>query len=459
MSRSTFGPTQSTIVGSGLQPARRCTAIAAVLTAMMLVVLDAAMTNVALPSIARSLEVTPAVSVLVVTSFQLALVMALLPCAAMGESWGYRRVFTTGVALFTVASMFSAFSSSLPWLVAARFLQGLGGAAVMALGVAMLRAIVPHEQLGAAIGWNALVVALSTAAGPAIGAFILSAAEWPWLFTLNVPIGLLVLLATRAFPDVYGTAHRLDLVSIVLNAGIFAAFVIGFEIVLMAPALGGLLLAVSVLGSIVLIRREMTKAAPLIPIDLLRIGSFRISVIASICCFAGQTVAIIALPFYLHHGLGMDTMTTGLYLTMWPLTVALAAPIAGRIAARVSTAWLCAMGGTILAIGLAATAVWPMHDSQLPVVGFTMLCGIGFGLFNVPNNHNIFLTVSSERSGAAGGMQGTARLLGQTGGAVMMTLLFTLTPAEVAPRVGLGIGAVLMLLAGSVSVLRVERRT
>ena len=128
--------------------------------------------GVALPTIAQSLHVTPAMSIWVITAYQTALLMALLPCAALGESLGYRRVFTVGVALFTGASVLCALSPSLSWLVAARFLQGLGGAAVMALGVALLRVVVPHRRLGTAIGWNALAVALSSAAGPAIGAGI-----------------------------------------------------------------------------------------------------------------------------------------------------------------------------------------------------------------------------------------------------------------------------------------------
>lgn len=195
-----FSLPQMSAASSGVHLAHRTAAIIAVLAAMMLVVLDAAIANVALPSIARSLDVTPAMSVLIVTAYQMALVMALLPCAALGESLGYRRVFIAGVAMFTLASALCAVSPSLPWLVAARFLQGLGGAAVMALGVALLRFVVPHGQLGAAIGWNALVIALSSAAGPTIGALILSGTRWPWLFAVNLPVGVVVLLASRALP-------------------------------------------------------------------------------------------------------------------------------------------------------------------------------------------------------------------------------------------------------------------
>ena len=433
---------------------RRLAAIGCVLAALVLVVLDSAIANVALPTIARSLRVTPALSVLVVTAYQLALVMALLPCAALGESYGYRRVYTGGVAVFTAASALCAFSPSLPWLIAARFVQGLGGAAIMALGLALLRFIVPHARLGAAIGWNALAVALSSAAGPTIGAVILSAASWPWLFAVNLPLGVVVLAATRALPRVGGTGRKLDLMSVALNAGAFAALVVGADWLPARPALAGALLAASALGMAALVLRERKQAAPLIPIDLLRAFPFRISVIASVCCFAGQAAGMVALPFYLQHQLGQDTFSTGLYMTPWPLTVAVAAPLAGRLANQVSTAWLCATGGVVLAAGLAAACVWPLRDPPLPLIPLMMLCGVGFGMFQVPNNRNMLLAAPRARSGAAGGMQGTARLAGQTAGAVMMILLFTLTSTDIAPRIGLGAAAVLALAAGVVSILR-----
>jgi DHA2 family multidrug resistance protein-like MFS transporter len=167
-------------------------------------------------------------------------------------------------------------------------------------------------------------------------------------------------------------------------------------------------------------------------------------------------MGLLALPFYLQHSLGQDTLMTGLYMTPWPLMVAAVAPVAGRLADRLPTAWLCAAGGGCLAIGMAGASLWPLHDHLLPLVLLTSLCGLGFGLFQVPNNRNMFLSAPRERSGAAGGLQASARLAGQTAGGVVMSLLFTLAPVEVAPRVGLGSGAVLTLVAGLISTLRVR---
>jgi DHA2 family multidrug resistance protein-like MFS transporter len=441
----------------GLPVPRRYAAMFAVLTAIVLVVLDSAIANLALPTIAQSLLVTPGASVWVVTGYQVAIVMFLLPAGAAGESFGYRRVFMAGVVLFTLASAGCALAPSLPWLVAARFVQGVGSAAVMALGVGIIRFIYPQRLLGAAIGWNALAVAFASAAGPSIGAAILSIAGWPWLFAVNLPIGALVLVLSRWLPAERARGRRLDLISIGLNAGTFGAFFIGIDRVVATPLSGIALLAAATLGLVALIRRAQTRANPLIPLDLLRARSFRLSVIASVCCFIGQMAGIIALAFYLQHELGRSAFEAGLYLTCWPLTVALAAPLSGRLSDRFSTDLLCVVGGICLAAGLGLAAFWPLHGNLIPLVLFMVLSGLGFGFFQTPNNRNMLLSAPKERSGAAGGMQGMARLSGQTAGSVLLLVLFGLMSTEAAPHLGLAIGAAFAFAAGMISLLKVNR--
>lgn len=439
----------------GLPLPRRYAAVAAILGTIVLVVLDGAIANVALPNIAQQLHAAPADTVWIVTAYQLAVVMFLLPASAIGERLGYRRVFTGGVALFTVASALCALAPSLPWLVAARCLQGLGSAAVMPLGLALLRFTYPRRLLGQAIAWNALAIAAASAAGPAAGAAILSVASWPWLFAVNLPVGALVLVACAGLPRTEGSTRRLDLWSIALNAGLFAAFVLGSDELLSRPLQGGALLGVSAVCLVLLVRREMPKPAPLIPLDLLRVHSFRISVIASVCCFTGQMASYVALPFYIQHTLGQGPLATGALMTPWPLAVMLAAPLSARLAKRVPTAWLCAAGGACLATGLALCAAWPLHgDPRLPLVAFTSLAGLGFGFFQTPNNQNMLLAAPKERSGAAGGAQGAARLTGQTLGSLIMGVLFTLLSSQHAVQWGLATAAVLALAGGLVSLLR-----
>ena len=449
-------PSSEAPVLEGLPLPRRRYATVATMTALVLVVLDGAIVNVALPTIAADLAASPALSIWVVTAYQMALVMALLPCAALGESLGLKRVFVGGIVVFTAASLLCALSPSLPWLIAARFLQGLGAAAVMALATALMRFSYPHRMLGVMIGWNAMVIALSAAAGPTIGAAILSVSSWPWLFAVNLPVGAIVLVAALALPKPAASGSRLDLLSVALNATAFATLVLGVDLISNDRVLGFGLLAVAAVSLTALVRREMPRAAPLFPLDLLRVRPFRISVIASICCFAGQMASYVALPFYLQHNLGLSPVMAGLYMTPWPLAVAFAGPLSGRMADRIHNGLLCAAGGIALATGVALAAAWPVHDNLLPLVFFLILSGLGFGFFQTPNNRNMLLSAPRQRSGAAGGMQGTARLLGQTMGGVIMTLLFSLTPADMAPRIGLAVAAVLALVSGLVSLTRVS---
>lgn len=444
----------ATEAGTGLEQPRRGIAVAAVLAAMALAVLDASLANIALPTIAQSLHVTPAASVQVVTAYQAALVMALQPCAALGESVGFRRVFALGVVLFVVASGLCIMAPSLPLLVAGRTLQGLGSAAIMSLGIALLRQIVPSDRLGTAIGWNALTVALASATGPSMGALILSLGDWRWLFAINLPVGVAALLFTQMLPRVPGSGRRLDIVSMTLNAGLFGGLVAGAEALPSQPVISIVLLVVSATALIVLVHRELPKAAPLIPFDLLRRRPFLISVMASVCCFTGQAAGMVALPFHLQHEFGQTPWMTGLLMTPWPLTVAVTSQIAGRWSELVPTAWLCAVGCIGLTVGLGLLGLWPHGGEPLALAIPIALCGFGFGLFQVPNNRSMFLAAPSERSGAAGGMQGTARLTGQTFGALLMTSLFASFSVGLAPRIGLCLAACMTLAAGVVSLRR-----
>lgn len=430
---------------------RQAAAIFSVLAAMALVVLDAGIANVALPTIAGSLRIAPAQSVWVVTAYQAGLVMALLPCAALAESAGHRRVFTAGIALFVLASAGCAAAPSLKWLIAARFAQGLGGAAIMALGIALLREVVGPARLGSAIGWNALNVALCSAGAPALGAAILEVATWHWLFLVNLPLGAVALLAATTLPVSEGDGRRNDFQGFALLGVAFLCLIAGAELLPAWPAIGLGLLALSVPPLARLWRRDADKSAPLVPFDLLRGRSFRLSVMASVCCFTGQTAALVILPFYLQQGLGLSTIRAGLIMTAWPLSVASAGPLAGYLSARMDGGRLSATGCIALAAGLAGFALWPAGTDPFLLMIPGAICGAGFGFFQVPNNRNMFLSAPAARSAAAGGMQGTARLTGQTAGSVLAALMLAATPIGMAATATLAIGSTLVLAAGVAS--------
>lgn len=437
---------------------KRALAIGAVLSAMALVVIDAGGTNLGLPSIAVALQVEPSSSILFVTSYQAAVLMALLPSAALGERFGFRRVFSAGVMMFAAAALFSALSSSFFWLLIARFVQGLGASAILALGVALLRATVSDRLLGAAVGWNATTVALAAAAGPALGALVLSNFSWNWLYVFELPICAITLLAARSLPLVPTNDQRLDRYSIALNFAAFGSLIVSLNVFSRHLAIAATLVVLSVFAFTALAIRDRKQSTPLIPLDLLRSPSFRNSIVASILCFVGQSAGLVALPFFLQHSLDMSPALAGLYLTVWPLSVAGAAYIAGRLSSLASSGVLCAIGGALLTIALFAMAFAPLGHNGEMLIPSMMAAGIGFGFFQLANNRNMFLIAPITRSGAAGGMQGTARLLGQAGGAALAAQVFVLFPMASAPRIAMAFAALFTLVAGVVSLFRSSAR-
>src|SRR3954471_16167228 len=193
----------------GLPKPERTWAFITIALALTMAVLDGSIVNVALPVIAKKLAVDPSAVIWVVNSYQLAVVSALLPLAALGDIVGYKRVYWGGLAVFTVGSLACALSGSLALLIIARVVQGFGAAGIMSVNSALVRFIYPHQMLGRGLGNNALVVAISSAAGPTIAAAILSVGPWPWLFLVNLPIGAVALIiGARALPETPRVARR-----------------------------------------------------------------------------------------------------------------------------------------------------------------------------------------------------------------------------------------------------------
>lgn len=440
------------LTDDGLPAPRRYYAIFALLVTLTLVVLDGAIANVALPTIHLDLNASTSKTVWVVTAYQLVLVMALLPMAFLGEAIGPRKLYTIGLMVFTLASGLCALAPDVNWLIAARVLQGLGAAPIMSLTIALIRHSLPSRMVGTFIGFNSMVVALSTAVGPAIGAAILSVADWPWLFAFNVPVGIIALLASMALVGPAGNGRRADVFAMVLNALAFALLVLGAGRVPTDAWQGWCMVVLSLVTFAVLVRREWHREAPVIPLDLLRRPSFRLSILASVCLFAAQMASFVALPFLFQHGFGMPAMQVGLAMTAWPLTLAVAGPVAGRFADRMATAPLCVFGATVMAVALGVAAFWPAELTLL--LGCLTLAGLGFGFVQVPNNRNMLMTVPRARAGAAGGSQGTARLLGQTIGGLVLSIMFALVPDDTVPRLGLAFAACAAALSALTSLVR-----
>ena len=431
----------------GLAEPRRTQAAACIAAGISLTVLDAAMVNIALPSAARDLGLTPADAVWVVNAYQITVVGTLIPFAALGEIAGFKRVWNWGLALFLLAALCSAIAPTFETLLAARVAQGLGGAAVMSLMSGLVRHTYPTAQLGRAIGFNAMVVALCSAMGPSVGAAVLAVANWPAVFLVHLPLGLAALIfGARVLPDVARQPRAFDIGAAAMNVAAFALVFLGLDLMLQWPVLGLAALALGIFIGAALIRGEMARSVPMIPLDLLRIRTVRLAIGASICMFAAHMVTVISMPFHLSAA-GYTPVQIGLMMTPYPIAIGLLAPIAGRFADRTASALPVAAGGGFLALALILLGWIPASPWVCLAL---LLAGVGFGCFQAPNNRAILATAPRHRAGSAGGMQATARVLGQSLGATTAAACFTLA----GPWAGFYCGAVLALLAGALSLAR-----
>lgn len=441
----------------------------AIIFGIALTVLDATILNLALPDITRHFGASPAASVWVINAYQLATLGLLLPCAYLGDAIGYRRVYLIGLVVFTTASVGCILAPTLGALTAARAVQGLGAAGMMAVNSALVRLTYPSRALGRAIALNSVTVATASVAGPSIAAVVLSVASWPWLFALQLPLGpLLLAIGSKALPFnlVANSAPKLQWRDVLMNAAMFSLVFLG------ADALGvrrgespeprtlaiaaGLLAAGFVIGTVYL-RRQARQPTPLFPVDLLRIRIFALSMCTSVSSFAAQTLAFIALPFLLLEGQGRSHFEAGLVLTAWPAGIVVTAPIAGRLVGRLGGGLLGGIGLAVFAVGLAWLALLPDAPASWQVAAGCAVCGLGFGLFQSPNNHTIVTSAPMQRAGAASGMLGTARLTGQSLGAVVLGLIFGAMGVNGGITFALALASLLAAVASVFSLLRMRR--
>ncbi len=442
------------VLADGLPRRDRLEAIAAISLTVAMANLDGAIANTALPTIAGDLGTNGAAAIWVVNAYQVAMLAALLPLAALGEIVGHRRVYVAGLALFTATSLACGLAWSLPSLIVARALQGLGAAAIMSVNTALIRFIYPSNMLGRGVGYNALAVAIGITAGPTVASLVLSVTSWHWLFLINVPVGLLAIWFARSLPKTARAKHPFDAIAALLCAGLFAPLALGLGAATHREwPLAAVELAVAVVCGVALVRRQAGHPAPMLAVDLYRIPVFALSSATAICSFTTQGLAFVSLPFLLQTALGRSQVETGYLITPWPAVVALMAPIAGRLSDRYPAGLLGGIGLAILAGGMALSAGLPADSTSLQIGAAMALCGAGFGFFQSPNLRALMTSAPRERSGGASGIVATARLLGQTAGAALVALCLSLS-SDRGPTLALWLGCGFAALGSVTSFLR-----
>lgn len=451
------------VVTDGLPQPRRNWAMVVIALGMTMAVLDGAIANVALPTIADDLHVNPASSIWVVNAFQLAVTISLLAFSSLGDLWGYKRVYVIGLLMFSVTSLICALSDSFITLVIARGLQGFSAAAITSVNTALLRIIFPSRFLARGMGINGLIIAVAAAAGPTVAAGILSIANWPWLFAINVPIGLLAFsLSLKFLPQnpVKVEGQHFDIVSAFLNAltfGLLICVIDGFAHNIHWYILVPGFVVMLIIGWF-FIRRQYHQPFPLLPVDLMHSRIFSLSLLTSVFSFIAQMLALVAVPFFFQRVLHLSEVATGLLLTPWPLATMITAPLAGRLMDRFNAGVLGGIGLFIFGVALFLLATMPASPSHIDIIWRMFLGGIGFGLFITPNNSTIIASAPKKRSGGASGMLGMARLLGQTVGAAFVAVIFSMFPTH-GMRYALIFGAMIAVVSAIISGLRIKKHT
>ena len=399
--------------------------VVAVLLAIMMSVLDGTIMNIALPTLAHDFDVTPANAIWIINAYQLVITMTLLSFASLGDIYGYRRIFLTGISIFVGASAACAFSDSFWMLTVSRIIQGFGAACVMSVNTALIRLIYPPQILGRGMGLAALVIGHR-------------------------------LLPHNPASDV---KHKFDRISAIANALTFGLLIYTLEG--FAHAENRKFIAIQLVLLIIIgtyfIRRQLKETTPILPVDLLKIPIFALSIGTSITSFTAQMLAMVSLPFFMQNILGYSAVQIGLLLTPWPLATILTAPLAGRLVEKVHPGLLGGIGMAIFATGLFTLYLLPPHPAEWNIIWRMALCGMGFGLFQTPNNVTIVSSAPTHRSGGASGMLGTARLLGQTLGTTLVALLFRMFAEGHRAQACLLLAIFFAIAAGVVSSIRMTQ--
>ncbi len=444
----------------GMPMPGRVLAIISLMSAIGLAVLDGVIVNIALPTICEMLSISASSSIWIVNAYQIAIIVSLLPLSAMGDWIGYRKILLSGLMIFTLMSIGCALSWNFSSLVAFRVLQGVGASAIMSVNTSIVRLIFPRRMLGRGLGINSTIVSVASVAGPTIAAAILATASWPWLFAVNVPIGICaLLLGFRHLPEnpVLQSQRGFRWRDAALNAltfGLLFSLVTGFThgvewwiLLLEAVAL--------ICVGYIYVNGQLGRKTPILPFDLLRIPIFSLSVLTSILTFVAQMSIMVAMPFILQRQFGYTPLQVGAVITAWPIVNFFATPIAGVLVDRYNPGVLGFIGLLVLTLATTLLALTPPDATSWQITLRLALCGFGFGFFQAPNNNIIITSAPLERSGSASGMMATARLTGQILGAASVAMLFYITADEQLTRILL-VGAIFSGAAMVISLLRLR---
>jgi len=404
-------------------------------TGFFMILLDTTIVNVAIPAMSTGLNTTLDQILWVLNAYILVYAVLLITAGRLGDLFGQRTLFAIGLFIFTVASALCGLSQNAGELIAARILQGVGGALLTPQTLAIITSLFPPERRGAAFGIWGAVAGLATVAGPTIGGAIITYISWRWIFFINVPIGIAALFATFAIiPDLRpGRHHGWDVVGVILStAGLFGIVfgliegerynwgeIASYGVTIPEVIVGGAVLVV------VFIIWERFQAEPLVPLSLFEERNFAVANWIAAAISFGMLSLFLPFTIYLQSVRGFSALAAGLTLAPMSLTSMVTAPFAGRFADRVGGKFILTAGISLFTIGVGSLAfVAGPNSTWVTFLPPAIIAGAGMGMTFAPMTTVAMRNISPRVAGAASGVLNTTRQLGAAiGSAVVGAIL------------------------------------
>ncbi len=410
-------------------------ALAGLSLSMLLSSLGTSIANVALPALAQAFGASFQEVQWVVLAYLLAITTLIVSVGRLGDIIGRRRLLLTGIVLFTTASLLCGAAPTLGLLVAARALQGLGAAIMMALAMAFVGETVAKDRIGSAMGLLGATSAIGTALGPSLGGVLIAALGWQAIFLVNVPLGVLAFaIAARYLPidsrEPKSERTRFDVVGTLLLALTLGAYALAMTVGRgsLGPLNLGLLLAAGV-GAGLFVFAGKKVASPLIQLTMFRDPRLSASLVISALVTTVMMATLVVGPFYLARALHLDAARVGLVMSIGPIISALSGVVAGRIVDRWGAPRMVITGLIAMAAGSVALSVLPMVSG---IAGYIVAMAIltpGYALFQAANNTAVMMDVRADQRGVISGLLNLSRNLGLITGASLMGAVFALASA------------------------------
>jgi EmrB/QacA subfamily drug resistance transporter len=437
--------------------------------ALVMVTLDNLVVTTALPVIRKDLGAGIEGLEWTVNAYTLAFAVLLLTGAALGDRFGRRRLFVIGLGIFTVASAAAALAPSIDALVAARAVQGLGGAIITPLTLTLLSGAVPAEKRGLALGAWGGIGGLAVALGPLVGGAVVSGLSWQWIFWINVPLGLVLIpLASRRLNESRGSTDKLDLPGLGLaSAGLFGivwGLVRGNGQGWTSPEIvSTIALGIALVGAFVL--WELRTETPMLPMRFFRSRTFALTNVASLLMFFGMFGSIFLLAQFFQTVQGYSPFGSGLRILPWTAMPIFVAPIAGALSDRIGGRPLMALGLALQATGLGwIAAVGSPTAAYADFVAPFVISGMGMGLFFAPVANVVLSSVRPHEEGQASGANNAIRELGGVFGVAVLASIFSRYGGYTSGQAfidglhpAIWVGAV-VVLAGAIAAFAIPRR-